>query len=148
LELIKKAIEESAAGMGLKAVVETSRLIDLWAEIAGEPLAAKSEPVLITGRTLVVATTGPAWSHQLSMLKTQLLEKVRGQGFDLDELRFTALAKTKKKDSPKPEKESTPADFSAIPPEIGPRELRKAIASFLGARGQAKHRKAPLDMIK
>jgi hypothetical protein len=148
LELIKKTIETSAADLGLKAVAETSRLIDLWAEIVGKPLAGKTQPALISNKTLLVATAGPAWSHQLSMLKVQLLQKLRNNGFEIGELRFAQLADT---DPPPPvetKKTDPPPDFAAIPPEITAAELRKAMASFVGAARKAPSHKDQSDMIK
>jgi hypothetical protein len=147
LELIKKTIETSAADLGLKAVAETSRLIDQWVEIVGKPLAGKTRPAIISGKTLLVATAGPAWSHQLSMLKVQLLLKLRNNGFEIGELRFTQLADT----VPPPtetKKTDPPPDFAAIPPEITAAKLRKAMASFAGAAQKAASHKDRPDMIK
>jgi hypothetical protein len=147
LELIKKTIEASAADLGLKEVAETGRLIDLWAEIVGNPLAGKTRPALISNKSLLVSTAGPAWSHQLSMLKVQLLQKLRNNGFEIRELRFTQLAEPDPP-PPKTKKTNPPPDFAAIPPEITTAELRKAMASFVGAARKAPSHKDQSNMIK
>lgn len=53
------------------------RIRDLWPEIAGEVLAAHTEPVQLKGKTLSVLCDSPAWVQQMGVLGPALAEKVR-----------------------------------------------------------------------
>lgn len=48
-----------------------------WVEIAGEDLAAHTEPVRLHGGVLVVRVASGAWAEQLRYLTPRLLERAR-----------------------------------------------------------------------
>jgi hypothetical protein len=52
------------------------KIRDMWTEIAGEVLAAHTEPVQLKGKTLAVICDSPAWVQQMGVLGPALVEKV------------------------------------------------------------------------
>ncbi|OPZ28571.1 MAG: hypothetical protein BWZ01_01075 [Deltaproteobacteria bacterium ADurb.BinA179] len=52
------------------------KIRDMWTEIAGEVLAAHTEPVQLRGKTLAVICDSPAWVQQMGVLGPALAEKV------------------------------------------------------------------------
>ena len=50
-----------------------SRVFDRWADIVGEALAARCEPVRVAGGTLVVRAESQVWATQLHYLTPDLL---------------------------------------------------------------------------
>lgn len=47
-----------------------------WTEIAGEVLAAHTEPVVIKNRTLLVLCDSPAWAQQVALLSRVIRDQV------------------------------------------------------------------------
>ncbi len=52
------------------------KIRDLWTEIAGDVLAAHTEPVHLKGGTLAVICDSPAWVQQMGILGPAVAEKV------------------------------------------------------------------------
>lgn len=52
------------------------KIRDLWTEIAGDVLAAHTEPVQLKGGTLAVICDSPAWVQQIGILGPAVAEKV------------------------------------------------------------------------
>ncbi len=52
------------------------KIRDQWTEIAGDVLAAHTEPVHLKGRTLAVICDSPAWVQQIGILGPAVAEKV------------------------------------------------------------------------
>lgn len=75
---------------GLSTKLAEAAAPELWAEAAGPEIAAKTRALKVDKRVLTVVTANPTWSHQLSLLKTQLLdrlEKLCGERV-IDDIRF------------------------------------------------------------
>ena len=141
MESLDDALKESAERTGLAGVYEAGTLMHRWAEIVGEQIAGKTQPAMIKGDTLVVRTTGPAWSHQLTLLKPQLLANLQKAGVKVSDIVFRAATPPEKIEiKEKPDDIKDPPDYRGLPEEME-KELRRAVASFIGAR--AKNLKRP-----
>lgn len=53
------------------------RLWNNWQEIVGEHIALNAEPLRWQGKTLIVGVRSSAWMQELSMMKGDLLQKIR-----------------------------------------------------------------------
>lgn len=62
-----------------------ARAAAAWAEVVGADVARHSQPIQVSGDTLVVATRSSAWSEQLSFLSERILASFREQ-FGLESL--------------------------------------------------------------
>ena len=134
MEPLNKVLKETAARMGLGNVYEAGALLPKWRELVGDQVAKNTEPMMIRGETLVVRTASPIWSHQLTMMKPQILAKLRDAGVQISDLSFRAASAPKQK--PEGAKKPTikaPPKYAGVSEDIRP-ELRRALASFLGAR--------------
>jgi len=56
------------------------RIAAAWPQIVGRNVAAHSEPIELSGTTLLVATRSSAWSQQLQFLSPEILRAVLGLG--------------------------------------------------------------------
>lgn len=133
---------------GLRDICLAGALAPRWWEIVGKEIAEKTSPIRISDKTLLIRTTSPGWSHQLSLMKTSIVEKLNERGFEIVDLRFVFKEKTDEK----PKKKSRPLksrpDFSGVPETINTEKLRVAIASYMGARkANAKQRNAQLGVV-
>ena len=146
MELLDRVLQESTSRAGLSQVYEAGKLIPRWREIVGDQIARNTHPTLIRGGKLLVSTTSSTWSHQLSMLKPQLLIKINEAGFKINDICLTSASIQVSPDSEKDNEEggggaAAPPDFSTVPTDItGP--LRQALGSYLGATGaDGRHKK-------
>jgi hypothetical protein len=143
VEPLNHTLEESISEFGLSDIYVSGKLASMWSEIVGDQIAAKTVPLSIKSRVLLVRTTSPSWSYQLSFLKPTIIAKLRGAGFEVDGLRFVVQENKDviREATPAEIKEPdiSPPDFSKIPQNIDDQKLRLAIASYLGAsKGRAK----------
>ena len=133
MEPLYKALKETTSQMGLGKVYEAGMLIPKWKDLVGDQVAKNTQPIMIRGETLVVRTTSPAWSHQLTMLKPQLLAKLKSAGVGISDLTFRAASPLEiKEESAKLPGIKAPPRYNGVPEEIEP-ALRRALASFIGA---------------
>jgi len=75
------------------------RIREKWVDIAGEVLAAHTEPVQLRGKTLHVLCDSPAWVQQIDILTTTLEPRVKKMaGVRVDKIAgtFSMAIKTKK----------------------------------------------------
>jgi len=75
------------------------RIREKWVDIAGEVLAAHTEPVQLRGKILHVLCDSPAWVQQIDILTTTLeprVKKVAGVRVDKIAGTFGMAMKTKK----------------------------------------------------
>ena len=49
-----------------------------WAAAVGDAIAAASEPVAERGGTLTISCESAAWAQELSLMESELLERLRG----------------------------------------------------------------------
>lgn len=62
---------------GSRQLGQVMRIRSSWPEIAGEVLAAHTEPVMIRNRVLQVLCDSPAWAQQAGLLSRVIEERVR-----------------------------------------------------------------------
>jgi hypothetical protein len=89
LRPLRSAVESWAPGRGI-AADPLHRIAAAWPEIVGRDVAAHSEPIELSGTTLVVATRSSAWSQQLQFLSPEILRAVRAlaHGAEVKRLAF------------------------------------------------------------
>jgi len=130
---------------GLGGVATSSALSGRWAELVGPGIAAHSSPGAIKGGRLAVTVDSSAWMNQLSLLSTDLIEKINaglGQG-TVTELRFrigkpaasAARRKPAAKDAPKKRSLSASerAEVERAASQVSDPELRKSVVKLLTA---------------
>jgi hypothetical protein len=107
----------------------------VWEAAVGPRIAARTEPIRLERRVLLVRAATAAWASELSLLGEAIVERLRARGVALDAVRFTvgtvapAVARP-----PKPTRVVAPAD-AALPDELRPLvakidspELRAAVS--------------------
>jgi len=80
-----------------KEIAKTLKIHQAWAEIAGEVLAAHTEPVHLKSGTLHILCDAPLWAQQVGILSASLCEQIRkitGHRVKTCEGRFGRLRKT------------------------------------------------------
>jgi predicted nucleic acid-binding Zn ribbon protein len=85
-------IDAALKRMGLEARCREQRALLIWPEVVGEANARRSWPERVQEGVLCVAAASPAWAQELTLLKSQILERLRARlGSDLiRDIRFTA----------------------------------------------------------
>ncbi len=70
-----------------------------WSEIAGEELAAHSQPVEIEEGTLIVDADHPGWAQMLSLRKTEILRSIKkaAPGSEIEAMRIRLERGTRQK---------------------------------------------------
>ena len=60
-----------------------------WPEAVGAVLSRHARPEGVRGKTLIVRVDSSAYAHELTLLKGEILERLRGAlgGVELDDLR-------------------------------------------------------------
>ncbi|WP_320667228.1 DUF721 domain-containing protein [Prochlorococcus sp. MIT 1307] len=59
-----------------------------WSKIAGEPLASNCKPLSLRRGMLVIGAKHPQWLQALQYNRTQLLARIRTQGYEVRDLRI------------------------------------------------------------
>lgn len=87
---IGEALKEYLARSGMGGLQAVSRLISGWPKLVGPGIAAHSRPQDIKGGRLSLIVDSSAWMNQLSLLSTDIIDKVnKGLGAGtVTELRF------------------------------------------------------------
>ncbi|HPI94553.1 MAG TPA: DUF721 domain-containing protein [Deltaproteobacteria bacterium] len=91
-----RRIGEIIAGQN-RQIGQVMMIRSRWADIAGEVLAAHSEPVVIRNKVLQVLCDSPAWAQQVGMLSEALekqLKKVAGVRVQKVEGKFGMVRKS------------------------------------------------------
>ena len=91
-----------------------------WKDIVGEVLAAHTWPTRIRFRKLFIAVETTVWLHQLTYLKSTLMEKIKSQapGLSLKDLVFRI--------GEIPEQQWDEPESSNVPPQVSPESLLAA----------------------
>jgi hypothetical protein len=85
---VGQALDAVMRGLGAPEASGVHLVFDRWAEVVGDALAARTHPLKIEGKRLVLAVDEPAIATHVRFLQTQLLarlEELLGPG------RVTAL---------------------------------------------------------
>lgn len=78
-DLLTRFLDKS----GLAPKLEAAAVIPEWEERVGPQIAAVTEPLRVSGGTLVVAVRTSAWLMELNLMKAELMRHVNaGKGRD------------------------------------------------------------------
>ncbi len=88
---ISGILEAVLRGRDLERGVANYRTFPRWREVVGEPLAARTRPLRMQGKTLWVYVEDAVLQHHLSFLVPKMLERLReiAPGSTIDSIRFT-----------------------------------------------------------
>nr|PZN27012.1 MAG: hypothetical protein DIU78_06200 [Pseudomonadota bacterium] len=109
---------------------------DTWRRAVGRRIAERTEVGALRGGELTVYVASPAWAQELSLLTTDIRERLAGFGIRVERVRFRLLATP----PPAPHRAPPrPQPKKVVPPELAARlarvedeELRKAIEGAAG----------------
>ena len=76
VQQIKNLILRNLRAQGLETPLLQKRLIDSWAEVAGDTVAGYTSELSIRNQTLYVHLTSPALRADLSMMRSELVKKL------------------------------------------------------------------------
>lgn len=71
-EIIKKILHRR----GLWEVVKQQEVLNKWAEIVGEKIAARTKAIKINKGILWIKVSDSVWTHHLALLKPKILTKI------------------------------------------------------------------------
>ncbi|NLZ28700.1 MAG: DUF721 domain-containing protein [Firmicutes bacterium] len=71
-EIVKKILHKR----GLWEVVKQQEVLNKWAEIVGEKIAARTKAVKINKGILWIKVSDSVWTHHLAMLKPKILTRI------------------------------------------------------------------------
>ena len=74
-----------------------------WPEIAGEPLASNCKPLSLRRGILTIGAQHPQWRQGLQYNRTQLLARIRTQGFEIKDIRIQQYHPIQAKKQPESE---------------------------------------------
>ena len=73
---IKDLILKNLRAQGLETPLLQKRLIDSWAEVAGQRVAGYTDGMYIRNQTLFVHLTSPALRSDMMMMRSELVRKL------------------------------------------------------------------------
>ena len=76
---IGSVLEQMASRLGIKKQLKKAQVINEWADIVGERIANETRPDHIRGVILFVDCSSPVWAQQLTLLRPDILKKIRGR---------------------------------------------------------------------
>lgn len=73
---IDEVLTETTEKLGIKAKLEEGKALLIWGESVGEEIAKNTQPQYIKQGILFVNTVSPVWAHQLTIIKSEILDKI------------------------------------------------------------------------
>lgn len=73
---LSTALRSVLGNLGIYRRTVQHQALFLWPEVVGKALSRQSRPLRVDKGILVVLTSGPAWSQELSFMKPQLMEQL------------------------------------------------------------------------
>jgi hypothetical protein len=105
---------------------------DTWRRVVGDRIARRTEPGPLFGGVLTVFVASAPWAQELSLLTSELLERLKPLGLPISSVRFRVRQQIQ---GPSPGPKRRPAPRAALPEDLQTRvafvedpELRKVIA--------------------
>ena len=77
-DTVGRVLDRVLTRLELKRRIEQERCISSWDKIVGEKIARNSRAVDCRRGTLIVRVTSSAWLQELSMMSSELTDKVNG----------------------------------------------------------------------
>jgi predicted nucleic acid-binding Zn ribbon protein len=132
------AIQELLGRLDSDGHFEIVRLVRVWPEVAGKTIARRTEVASLKFHTAVIKVSGAMWIQELSLMKPQILERLRcALGNDsVRDLRFVA-GRLSRRERPRLRSVPRGARYALELPELKDPELRRAFASLIEAWGRA-----------
>ena len=89
MKRIGDALGRVLARLNLLEPIKRQSAIQLWPSVVGEQLAARTRPLRLSGRTLIVSVPEAALRNELSLRMTQLVKKYHRLGYTfIREIKF------------------------------------------------------------
>jgi len=120
---------------------------EVWTKVVGYRISERAEPVQAQGGVLTVQVASAVWAQELSMLSSDILQRLRKVGFEFRSLRFRVAEAARKSVPLEPPAERVkparlPADLTARLARMEDGELSATIAEAaalsLGRRAKPK----------
>ena len=114
------------------------RLVKLWPEVVGETIAHRTEVQSLKFHVAVVKVSGAMWIQELTLMKMQILDRLR-EALNDDSVRDIRFVKGTLSRRERPKLRAVPRatrHFVELP-ELKDPELRKAFESLIEAWGRA-----------
>ncbi len=112
----------------------------VWRDAVGARIAERAVPVSLVAGVLLLRVPSSVWAHELSLLSSELCERLRARGVDARELRFRVGALPGVDRPPErrmvrsvPTTRSIPREVEASLARVSDDALRNAIALAAGA---------------
>lgn len=85
-----ETLEMVVSRLGLEGRLKEEMIFILWPSIVGEGIARNSRPLHFRDRVLTLRVRNSIWANQLSLLKNDIIEKIRARigNINLEDLRF------------------------------------------------------------
>lgn len=134
MDRLQRFLHQSLQELNQDAMA-AGRIFELWDRAVGEAIAAKAHPYGLRAGVLWVEVASPAWAHELSLMKPQLLAalaRLPGVGA-LRDLRFQVVVPGARA----PREVVAPSDPGLVRSELDPatkQQIRAAVAGLQDPR--------------
>ncbi|MDI6799442.1 MAG: DUF721 domain-containing protein [Actinomycetota bacterium] len=122
---IKDVLRDLISDLNMGKLMEEARIVRGWRDIVGEHVAENSSPISLVRGTLLIGAYNSAWSNQLSMMRTGLVEEINSHlGREVvKEIRFKLIEKAKEESD-----EAAPEERTSL---FGEGEKKKILGDLL-----------------
>jgi predicted nucleic acid-binding Zn ribbon protein len=132
------AIQELLARLDANGRFDLVRLIRVWPEVVGNPIARRTEVNGLKFHTAVIKVSGAMWIQELTLLKVQILDRLRtALGDDaVRDLRFIQ-GRLSRRERPRLRPVTRKPRVAIDLPILDDPKLRSAFASLIEAWGRS-----------
>ncbi|HVA79189.1 MAG TPA: DUF721 domain-containing protein [Candidatus Binataceae bacterium] len=135
---IASALQPILDRLDIEGEYGLGRLIRAWPEIAGETIARRTEVASLRYHTAVIKVSGAMWIQELTLMKAQILARVRETVGDdiVRDLRFIA-GRLSRRNPPKLRTVPRQVRYAIELPPIRNPELKQAFERLIEAWGRS-----------
>jgi predicted nucleic acid-binding Zn ribbon protein len=132
------AIQQLLARLDANGRFDLVRLIRVWPEVVGNPIARRTEVSGLKFHTAVIKVSGAMWIQELTLLKLQILDRLRtALGDDaVRDLRFVQ-GRLSRREHPRLKRVTRNPRVAIDLPTLDDPTLRSAFASLIEAWGRS-----------
>jgi hypothetical protein len=109
---------------------------ELWTHVVGYRIAERAQPVQAQAGVLTIQVASAVWAQELSLLSSDILQRLKKAGFDFKSLRFRVVQAARKpvqaRVVPKAPPAPLPEDLNARLADLEDDALRATIAEAAG----------------
>lgn len=89
-EQINAILEKFIKSRGIEKKINENMAVVLWPDVVGEKIAQKTAALKVKNGILYIITSSPAWSQELSSMKSKLIEEInqKQKGEIIRDIRF------------------------------------------------------------